>query len=951
MTLTDGDAGFGTLVKTFRRRRRRTQQHLADALGVHRSTLFRWERGDYLPESKAQILELARCLTLNDQETRQLLEASLTALSPSWHIPFPRNPYFTGREEVLETLHSRLGVDQAVALTQSSALHGLGGVGKTQIALEYAYQYALEYHAVFWIGAETEEHIASSFLQIAETLQLPEREGNDQQCTIAAVQRWLGSHGQWLLIWDNIEDLALFDRFLPSTRSGAILLTTRRQALGPFAWGLDLLPMEREEGILFLLRRVKVLPPAATGEQMRQVAARMPAQYEAAEELVTLLGSLPLALDQAGAYVEETQCGLPAYLALFRTRHAALLQQRGEQVRDHPASVFTTFHLSMTATTGRHPAAADLLQMCALLQPDAIPEELFLEGARYLGATLEAACCDILEWNQVAASACAYSLLHRQPKERAFSMHRLVQAVLKSMLPEAAQQTWRRRVLGAMSHLFPADEKEQADYWQRCERLLPHALLCLTWSEEETLRVALMHRVASYFSARSRFAEAEALFQQALRLGKQGLGTNHPQIVEVLSGLAFLCMRQGRYTESETHFQRALRLGEHTFRADHSQVSEASYGLAVLYGEMGRYAEAEPLYQKTLSICEHTLGADHPRIATVLQGLAALYNDLGRYAEAEALYQRALGIRERTLGADHSQVATVLNNLAATYLTQERYAETEPLLQRALHIWEQTLGPEHHRVGYPLLNLAEVHRDQGRYARAEQLLRRALHIWERAHGPEHPDVALALDNLALLLQEQGEYTEVEALFQRALSIREQQLDPQHPDLAQTLHDLALFRQQQGKPGEARSLAERALSIRSQALGDTHPQTIATRALHAHLSAQEDQCAQEQVVQQGNPCRKAEEESNGRLPPQAGTAFPLSEIDSFEKFLGACCELHPRASCRSADLWRAYEQWVKDRQERFPLTRGAFIIQVKRHGCRADRTMSARIWRGIALGKQ
>src|SRR5581483_5471661 len=235
---------FGILLKTFRKQRGLTQQALAQALGMNRRTLVRWEQGDYLPESKALVLELARCLKLDDQQTRQLLEASLTALSPFWFVPFSRNPYFTGRAEILEALHTQLGVEQAVALTQSWALHGLGGVGKTQIALEYAYQHALEYSAVFWVGAETSEQIIASFLRIAEILQLPQRTDKEQQRVVSAVRNWLSTHGQWLLIWDNVEDLALLDHFLPSTRSGAILLTTRRQAVGTHARGLDLVPME-----------------------------------------------------------------------------------------------------------------------------------------------------------------------------------------------------------------------------------------------------------------------------------------------------------------------------------------------------------------------------------------------------------------------------------------------------------------------------------------------------------------------------------------------------------------------------------------------------------------------------------------------------------------------------------------------------------------------------------
>ena len=211
---------FGALLKDFRARRKLTQQQLAKALGMHRHTIGRWEQGDVLPGSKKLVLELARHLRMDELGTRQLLEASLTALSPYFMVPFPRNPFFTGREAMLETLYTRLSTDQVVAQTQSYALHGLGGVGKTQIALEYTYRHALDYSAVFWIGAETVESIISSLLHIADVLRLPGRDDQDQQLVLASVQQWLTTHQEWLLIWDNLEDFNLLARFVPPACQG-----------------------------------------------------------------------------------------------------------------------------------------------------------------------------------------------------------------------------------------------------------------------------------------------------------------------------------------------------------------------------------------------------------------------------------------------------------------------------------------------------------------------------------------------------------------------------------------------------------------------------------------------------------------------------------------------------------------------------------------------------------
>src|SRR6266568_1461371 len=290
-------SSFGALLKVFRTRRHLTQQQLAAAVGVHRNAIGRWEQGDFLPEQKSIVLELAKHLRLDGQEVRQLLDASFTAPTPLWSVPLPRNPFFSGREEILEALHAQLGVNQVAALTQSYALHGLGGVGKTQTALEYTYRHAWEYSAVFWIGAETAERVVSSILRVAELLHLSKGQETDQQFIVAAVQRWLATHSQWLLIWDNLEDLELLQRVLPLAWQGAILITTRCQALGTLAQDLELSPMGREEGMMFVLRRAKLLGRDSTSEQMRQLAQHLPNEYAAAEKLVTALGGLPLALD------------------------------------------------------------------------------------------------------------------------------------------------------------------------------------------------------------------------------------------------------------------------------------------------------------------------------------------------------------------------------------------------------------------------------------------------------------------------------------------------------------------------------------------------------------------------------------------------------------------------------------------------------------------------------
>ena len=455
---------FGELVKTFRKRQHLTQQQLAQRLSVHVNTVSSWELGTYLPATRGLVLELARHLILDEAETRQFLEASLLTLTPHWYVPFPRNPLFTGREDILEALHTYLDTDKAMALVQSYALHGLGGIGKTQIALEYVYRYALEYSAVFWIAAETVDQIIASLVKIAEVLQLPERDGSDQQRTLAAVQRWLAVHPRWLLIWDNLEDSDLLPRFLPSTRQGAILITTRSSALGTLAWGMDLLPMEQEEGMLLLLRRAKLLEPSAAWDQVQQFAARSPVNYVAAEEVVAALGGLPLALDQAGAYIEETGCSLADYLQRYRQQGTHLLDRRGRAGGNHPHSVATTFRLLCERIEREQKAAADLLYVCALLNAEAIPDQLFIDGALYLGPELASLATDPARFDQIIAALRRLSLVQRRAETHSLSLHRLVQAVLRENMDEQKRALWLKRVSAALNAVFPEAAPQTWDY-------------------------------------------------------------------------------------------------------------------------------------------------------------------------------------------------------------------------------------------------------------------------------------------------------------------------------------------------------------------------------------------------------------------------------------------------------------------------------------------------------
>jgi tetratricopeptide (TPR) repeat protein len=715
-----------------------------------------------------------------------------------WNIPYPRNTFFTGRENLLERLHERFQTAQAAALSQPLAISGLGGIGKTQLAIEYAYRYRQEYQKVLWARAETTEELNTAYAEIARMLNLPQKHVRDQEVIVEAVKGWLSSQQDWLLILDNADDLSLIHSFLPTTFAGHLLLTTRAQAMGRIAQRIQVDTLDQETGALFLLRRVGLVAADASLETATL------SNIALAQDITKELGGLPLALDQAGAYIEETACGLADYKNRYRTRSRELLRIRRGIVADHPQSVATTWSLSFEQAAQRNPVAADLLCLCAFLAPDAIPDEIIREGMEALQSFQQqeqgrgdqrlpfkkrsspgkqrkvAQEKGSLILDEAIAILRSYSLITRDSQTQTLTIHRLVQVILRDTLPIEIQKQWMQRTVNAVEAVYPGPNFAN---WTTLERLLPHMLACATWIAQASLTTPeaayLLNAAGLYLSTRAQYKEAKPLLEGALAIREQQSGAIHADTAISLNNLAILYRVQGKYEEAEPLYQRALAINEQIFGSDDSEVATNLNNLALLYKTQGRYEEAEPLYLRALAIDEQAFGPEHPAVATDLNNLALLYQIQEQHEEAGPLLKRALAIREQQLGAIHPDTATSLNNLAVLYRVQGQYEEAERLLKRALAIREQQLGPTHPATATSLNNLGELYEIQGRYGEAEQLLERALAIREQQLGPSHPDTATSLNSLAVLRQAQEKYAEVGPLYQRALAIREQKLGPDH----------------------------------------------------------------------------------------------------------------------------------------------------------------------------
>ena len=757
--------------------------------------------------------------------------------APYWHVPHARSSVFTGRDTLLTQLHDAFRTNRA-AVPWKQAITGMSGVGKTELALEYAYRYASEYQAVLWLQADSQDRLNSDLIYIARSLKLPGGEEEDRQVSLSSVQQWLRDHSPWLLILDNVKQIGDLDSLIPSDNYGNVLITTHEQVMSPAVHLLELKEMQGDEAALLLLRRAGILKE----HSLASVSAADRAQ---ARKIARRLGKLPLAIDQAGAYLEETKTSLTDYLTLYGQQHSQLLKRRGRRPRAHPDSVTMTLLLCFEQLKQKNAAAAELLQFCAFFHSGVIPEDL-IRDADDSGFVLQSLIADMAALDGALEDLLNWSLIGYNAKTRDLSVHPLVQDVLQDTMDDTTRRVWAQRAIHAVNRAFPNAEVE---VWPICQQYLPHALKCFDWIDQWQIATAdgaeLFNRIGRYFYQRTQYDEAESYYKRAWSICERGLGSDHPITALTLHNQGALVRSRGQdYPQSRRYYEQALAIRERVLGPHDPAIAQTLNGLGELDQTVGAYVRAESSYQRAWTIIVQAFGVNDPNTATCLSNLAGIFDAHGHYQQAEQYYQQALAIQEQRLGENESRTIETTRNLAGLYRRMKKYREAEQLYEQALLIMRRKYGPEHHKVAGTLNNMAVLYRDQGRYAEAEQMLNEALDIWRKRLGEPHRDTSFGLNNLATIYSARQEYARAKPLYLQALAIREHAYDkPDHPDIAQVLNNLGKDYIAQGRYSEAEPLLQRAFAIYEKGLGLDHPDTTACRQNLAMLPRTKDDDAQ------------------------------------------------------------------------------------------------------------
>ncbi len=689
------------------------------------------------------------------------------ALPPIWNIPHQRNPNFVGRDELLDRIRETLTSEKAAALT---AIHGLGGMGKTQAAAEYAYRHKADYEVVWWIKSEKPETLASDYSMLATALDLPQKEKREQALIVDAVRDWLNHNGAWLLVFDNARHAADVRDYLPQNRAGHVLITSRDPNWGSVAKPFEVEKLPREDSIKFLLER--------TGQKDKTAADKLAAQ----------LGDLPLALEQAGAYIETTSKPLAEYLALFQRSKAELLGRN--RPANYPDTVATTWEISFQEVEKESAAAAGLMNLCAFLAPDDIPLSMLREDAEDLPVELSEAIADELKLDHAIAVLRQYSLMERN--EDALSVHRLVQLVARERLSEDKRKKWAGSAARVVNEAFP-QESGDVRTWAACARLLQHALTAAEFGEGLELAPdaagRLLNQAGLYFRGRAQFADAKEAFERALKIDEAAFGPDHPEVATEVNNLGLVLKNLGELAEARQCYERALRIDEAVFGADHPQVAIHVNNLGLVLRDVGELPEARQCFERALRIGEATLDPDHPQVASYVNNLGIVLEDSGELTDARRCFERALRIGEATLGPDDPRVAIRVNNLGLVLQALGELAEARQCYERALRISEAVLGPDHPTVAIRVHNLGSVLQALGDLTSARLYLEQSLRINESAFGVEHPAVAMSVWALGTLMEAAGDLDGARKHYERALQIFLKFLGETHPTTVQVQRSL------------------------------------------------------------------------------------------------------------------------------------------------------------------
>ncbi|KAL7272586.1 hypothetical protein RUND412_004596 [Rhizina undulata] len=805
-------------------------------------------------------------------------------------LPFQRNPNFCGRNDILQELHRILHRPKALgndSVRETVILHGMGGIGKSQIALEYAQRFGPCYTSIFWIDADDSSRTTDSackvveqlvahyahkwrsapdYQEIANILGIPGKIDSSGRITQDAmelamemVHAWLAADGNrgWLLLIDNKDKVKAgdFDTILPTCNWGSVIITSRLSNLHRYGECIAVEGIGAQAGLELLLR--------ISGKNRNLSESEL----EEARQIVKELGELPLALDQAGAYIAELQITF----AIFRQKmNDAFNDTLDTGLPSERASIRTTWELSFRELS---PEARQILHLCAFLSNEDIPDELFRRGKGAVPWMVE----DGNKLDKAIRSLFIFSFAKRKDTGDSFWIHPLVHVWAREHTDRSTQRQNVEDTITLVASAIVKDEHERrTEDWIFERRILNHLKVCQEHisefsSELDNVKTAeALSSIASAYENLGFDGLAEESCQQAITTYEMALGKDHPSSLDTLHCMGTILSKQKRYDESLEFSRRALSGKEKAFGKDHPATLRIVNDIALVLGDKGELDESLKLYYRALDGRERALGndhretletvhniaynfldqgrldealewcrralegeekllgrTDHPDALLTVECMGSIFYNLGRYEEALEWHLRVLAGREKTLGNDHPLTLATVCKISDVFYSQERHNEALEWHRRLLAGREKSFGKDHPETLTTVLDIAQILYNQKRFDEALEWLRRVLVGREKVLGKNHPETLTIALNIAEVFYHQKRFDEALEWDQKALAGYETVLGKDHPETLTAVHNIAVIFNIYKRYDEALEWHRRELGGREKALGNDHPFTLTT----------------------------------------------------------------------------------------------------------------------------
>jgi CO dehydrogenase nickel-insertion accessory protein CooC1/tetratricopeptide (TPR) repeat protein len=794
-------------------------------------------------------------------------------IPPIWNVP-ARNADFTGRGAILEKLRDKLA-GGGVAVVVAQALYGLGGVGKTQLALEYAHRFMADYDLVWWVPSERADQISLALAELARRmgLQVGDNVSEAAEAALEELRRDTSPH--WLLIFDNADDPKQLEPYLP-TGAGHVLITSRNQGWSHAAEPLEVDVFTRDESVTHLLRHVPMLDPQDA--------------YQVAEAL----GHLPLAVEQAAAWLEQT--GMPArvYIEQLATESTRILALN--QPSDYPMPVVATWNLSFDQL--RSPAAVRLLQILAFCSPGPISMDLLYsdemnESLLPYDETLS----EKLMLGRVIRDVSRFALIKVDQGSNSLQIHRLVQAVIRSQMTEEEQQEARHEVHKILVGARPRHgETDDPANWSTYDIIWPHLgpssaeecddprtrQLLIDWvryqwkhgefeyalSEANRLQslwtqhlgrdhqqtLHLEFQIANVLRSQGRFSEARELDSYVLERQREVLGSDHPHALMTAGGLAADLRALGYFQQALESDQETYNSFKEQFGEDYDRTLQAAHNLASSLRLAGDYKAAQSLDQDTLDRQRVVLPQDHPYTLGSAAALALDMRATGAFRESIDVLRDTLARYQAVLGDDMLETLRTAASLAVSLRKAGEQSEAMTLAQHTYQRFKLRYGADSPDAQACALNLACDYAAVDDMPRALDLVTDVKGALQSTLGDDHPNTMVAANNFACYLRAIGRLPDALRLSQETLSGMQERLGNQHPLTLSAAVNLANCQGDSGDLAAAEALARETISQLIRVLTEDHPDTLVCRANLAvtlHDAGQDSEAEELRVTMLGD----------------------------------------------------------------------------------------------------